>query len=80
MEIKACINCKYFKRFWLNKNLSDCKRPSLGYDYITGEINVSPCSVQRTNYYYLDTCGERGKYFESKKVIEILKEVDGYRP
>lgn len=68
--MKACKDCKHFRRFWLDKSLSKCVSPNnnMILNPIIGEYIIEKefCSIARTDYAFIKNCGSEAKWFESK--------------
>jgi hypothetical protein len=67
---KLCINCKFFKNYFLNSKYGKCEMFITTYDndyfLVNGnknKIDFAFCSTARK---FEDMCGEQGKFYEKK--------------
>lgn len=81
-NVKLCKNCKFYRHFWLDSNLSYCgntKARDYRIDPVTGKIKYAFCHIERTDYKLRNDsfCGPDAKFFEPRKSIwkRLFKEV-----
>ena len=66
-DTKLCINCRWYKRSWIDPFYSECAHISAEYkNMVTGAIEHDFCELERT----FGMCGEGGLFFEKAKPRE----------
>ena len=64
--IKVCKECKWYKHFHLDSELSTCVHPKvITLNPVTGKIKGSFCSNQRLDWEHEETCGKKGQWYEN---------------
>jgi len=68
--MKTCVTCKHLEKqmftFFSDPQWRKCIRPTNPKDPVTGEMHTNPAWRERLDMSVVDSCGEKGKYWESK--------------